>query len=391
MKNIIQLSLCTLLLLNLAAENIDDVLITGSMLFVQPAEPCEVYLDGTPMGEAPLFIQSVSRWNSKIQLKGKSSYAEAVIQFNPEKRTVTRYAPELEAYFGYLDIDSSEPDVTVIINGTASVSKGKSKQKEGTYTVRIEKEGFFTEERSVEVKRLETTKVSVTLNPAVMVSFDPELPYDSLVTFQGRKNGTVLELSTPFSEKIFLAAGIWDIRIENPRFETIETETTIAAEQALVAVHPNFYQPGIRLAQLKKQSTVYLNGKEITVEPESGVIPSSVGTNKLEVHLKGYLAIRKEIELSGNEITDVSLEYTKDPMFVKTQNKKKSIVLLGSGLTLLAGGLALNMDALLIPNSPDYETYSMLKYATLGMAGAGAATMLVGSGYALPIIVDSIQ
>ncbi|MBN2510468.1 MAG: hypothetical protein JXB03_09330 [Spirochaetales bacterium] len=384
-------ALCGLLLIRLYSQHPSDVLVTGPMLFIQPAEPCEVYLDGTLIGTAPLFIQSVTRWNATIQLKGPRRYAEAAVQFNPDLRTVTRFTPELVPYYGIVDIQISEPDARITVNGSPLEGPLKFKQTEGSCIITAEKDGFFTVEQNIEVVRLQTTAVSLNLKPAVPVSFSPEPPEGCHISLKNLTDGTVIELAAPIEDQLFLSSGRWETHITHNAFEPILAEFSVSNEAVLVPLNIRFYQPGIRLSALKKNSIVYLNGAVIETDPVSGVIPASAGINQIEILAKGYLSIRKEINLTGNEVADLPLEYTRDPVFQKARNTRTGIILMSSGLALLAGGLVLNSDAVLVPASGDYDTYSMMKYATLGIAGTGAAAVLAGSGFALPLIIDLVQ
>ncbi|MBN1649111.1 MAG: PEGA domain-containing protein [Spirochaetales bacterium] len=391
MKRGIAFVLFTGLVISWLSAQTGTYLDTGPLLYIQPAEPCSLYIDGKLIGETPLLLTDVSIMYRKLELMGRNGYKEIYLHYDPEIAKVIRYTPVLEPYYGYIVVETGQHDAEVLIDGEAVSfsADGRIKRKEGSHTLTVRKEGFLTEERTTTVTRFETAKENVKLQPAALLAFVPALPENTQIKYSRKDTQDILTALAPLDgNALVLAPGDWTISLEHPDFEAARYDISIKGKSAELAWDLHKYNPGFRLAGLRKDSIVSLDG-EIIDNPEiSEITHTAVGVHVVEVVSHGYLLIREVLELSGDTVADITLEYRKDPVIAYGRKKTTGWILAGSGLSLLAGGLIMNSNEVLIPAVSDYDTYSTLKYVSLGIAGTGLIALLIGGGIGISALAD---
>ena len=384
MKNNISclLILCGLLFFTselLAADNnSSETLETGHFLFIKSAEPYEVYVNGELHGSSPCLLTDVPYGISTLELKGEKLYARKDLSFNDGIKSITSYVPEMSPFYGYLEIRSATPGLSIIIDGERQpLLIGKAtKFPAGDFTVQAAAEGYFTENVNIKVPRLDNLSVEINLERAYQIVFSAELPADTVITFIGLDNGKEVIYSP--DRKIELPAGAWKCVLKSAMFPEYDCVFSISEtdKQNLIEINPRYYSPQLTFAGLKKGSLIKLDGKEI--EYSGGGLASTAGKHILTVELTNYLPFIQELNLSSNKVTEIPIVYAKDPEFIKKSNMTTSFIIAGSGLAIIASGLVLNMDDIAVAITPDYETYSTMKYVSLGVAGAGVLTVAGG-------------
>lgn len=364
-----------------------EILETGSLLFIEPKETCTVYLDGEEIGISPLLLTDISRGNKSLQLLGRTSFAEMEIEFIPGKKEITYLLPEMSNYFGYLKIENNMSGISLSIDGVAqSISTGNRIQLDsGQHIVQAKKQNYAPREFIVDIPRLGEERLEITLNKSFIINFTMMLPEGTTISFTNENKQGFLQFSE--DDDIRLESGEWSGKIENPLFEEVEFNLTVDSEPVFVNLPLAYYQPYIKLVGLLDGSSIFLGEKEVTELLKGSNLSLPLGSNQISIYRDNYLPITDNFSVEGNEVLELVLDYQKDPLYVQGRKKTTSVVLLISGMSLLAGGIILNNDTILTNITSSYDTYSGLKYSSLGISGAGLAMFLTGAGIGIGSLV----
>ncbi len=352
---------------------------SGSLLSIQPSEPCVVYIDDIEVGSSPLFLTNISEKNRRIKLKGDNTYFETEIIFNNEKRNVSYFSPMLIPYYGYINFsESTSENSKLYIDGERvySIELEPVKLTSGNHKIKFEKEGFFPLEESIYVTKLETSNVELMVLKSIPVKLNTKVPNESVVTFSN-DDGTVLNF---YEEVIYLYEGDWTLNIKNYLFKEIDMNFTIQHEPVVLDISIEYYQPKVNLDGLLVKSSIFLNNIDVTKDVVGSKLEIPVGEHKLSIQRDKYLPIAVDFSVEGDDVFELILDYKKDPIVQRRSGFITAGTFLGSGLALLVSGLIMNSDNFILDNTSDYEGYKNMKNTTLGAAGVGLILSLTGSG-----------
>ncbi len=363
---------------------------TGPLLFIQPTEACTVYLDGDELGESPLLISDISMDNNTLQLLGEHSFVETEIRFNPEMSDVCYYSPSLENYYGYLSISTNQKNTDLFIDNIPyDYTPGEQiRLKTGKHVVRMEDDCCFPKEEVVEIPKLDKVEVVFNLPRAVKININRQFLFleNTTISFVSEETGEVVLYSE--QDEILLYSGEWKGYITNQLFSDVEFLVIVEEEPVDIILDLHFFQPQIKLVGLQKGSSVFLSDEDVTDQIADMTLPVPVGKNRISILRDNYLPITNDFLVEGDQILDINLEYESDPAYEKGKRLTTGIVLLASGLSILATGLILNNDNVILDRMPDYESYRTMKYATLGAGGAGLAMAITGAVFSFTAIGD---
>jgi len=358
-----------------------DSLISGNLLFLAPPEPCRVVLKGTELGMTPLLVKDAVA--GTLQLFGKDTYYQTELLIDNKKNNVTFFTPETVPYYGWLNLPNIKLGSSISINGGQPVEISSTKLiiPEGVHDFTITNKACMPFSFSLEIKRLEESFMVKSQREASQVFLPDGIPLDSEIIFTSEKEK--IEYLYENQDFFLLPRGKWTLTIHSSKIQKIQHLFNLDKESQNLTFDLTYFSPIIQLAGFKDKSFIIFNNQEILPQEDKLVIKGNVGENTLIVRAPGYLPIEQKIELVGNVTKNIQLDYNKDPQAVRANRKNTGWILLGSGLTILASGMIMNNDELLIENTPGYEQYRNLKYTSLGIAGTGVVSLLTGTGLIL--------
>jgi len=342
-----------------------------------------IVIDGKEVGMSPLLLSDINRNSRVLQIFGDTLYSEYTINFDRNKSNITRIYPEGVPYYGFLKLSSVTEDSSLLLDGEEiSLSVNTPVQLlEGDHLCVLSKEGFFTREVPISIKRLETLTIELDLEQQYQVILPENLPVGSRIICSNENE--TKEFIFDGNSPLPLRKGQWDLTISNVLFEDLTISLSLENPVTPVELDLHYYQPVITLLGVKKGSQITLNETVIEAEEdeESLELPAQAGENLLLIKRTGYVDLSEKISLEGNQILDINLEFDVDPQVISDRRRSTGWIMIGTGLALFSGGLYMNQDDVLISTSNNYEQYKTLKYTSLGLAGSGILSFLTGSGF----------
>lgn len=354
-----------------------ELLVTGAYLFVEADDHCEVLLDGQLQGQTPLLISGIHGESRELKILGSRGMAEVTLQYD-ESMGLSTFIPSLVDYYGTLTLENLSSHSEVLIDGELQETNGRNSLQlsSGDRIVEIREDGFYSKEVTLSVPRLETINLDCALQEAFDILFEPPIPSGVVLSLYNQENDD--QLSLQGGEPCRLYSGSWQLTVDDPRYQAISTVLEIQESQTVELSYIP-YQPVLRISGITPGSTIHLNDEIIPAAQESLVLDIPVGESILLIEMEEYLPIEELILGQGNQIVELPLEYQRDPQVIRGKRTNLALTLIGSGAAILAGGLIVNNDDFLVDNTSDYESYSALKYTSLGVSGAGLGTMLTGA------------
>ncbi|MGL1893967.1 MAG: PEGA domain-containing protein [Spirochaetaceae bacterium] len=377
-KKIMLILLKTMLSVMLFADD-DNIIETGNLVFIQPIESSEVFIDDVFIGESPIFLSNIKS-NTSILLKSKDKMYEGEIIYNPDITKVTYISPVFGDYYGYLNIFANYlVGLSLTLNGipfTSEINK-PIKLNSGLHTVLITKEGYYPVSNTVQIGKLENLELNVALKKSILVSFDKEIPLGTSILFVEKSTGETITYND--NEHISLYEGDWELTITNVTFKTINKDFVAINNSMELPINIELYNPKVNLSGYLPGSKITLNGEDVTTNILNATLNVPVGENNILIEKNKFSPILSSFYVDGNDTFDIILDYNKDPIRQKKMKGTAGLSLAGSGIALLVSGLLMNSDSFALDNTSNYTDYTNMKYATLGTAGLGLLLSLTGT------------
>ncbi len=358
---------------------------TGAFLFINPGWPGTVYIDGKTAGKTPLFISDLSAGARMLQIHGDNRFCEIKLKYNSAITETTVYSPSPENYYGYLSISSPEnPDLFIDGEPVSDTESWLIKLDSGPHEITASGKDYLSRTFDVIIPELETAYLTFSLKRAHKLQLTPSLPENTTITLF---NTSAMEkYSFTESDEITLSSGKWLGEIYNPDYERAEFSVIIADKDCEIQVEMVPSTPKLKLSGLKPESRVFLNDIEVTALVSNGILSIQPGKNQVSIFHEEFLPIVLSILGEGSTTSESVLEYVKNPEYARKKGIKDGIIIGGIGSALAAAGLLATNNSFLSSVSPDYDTYKILKYTTLGTTFSGLIVAVTGgvvSGYTL--------
>lgn len=215
------------------------------------------------------MLEGVKPGKYIIRLETAEMYSKAHFHVKRDNRSILGYNPIMKPFSGSLYIIGTL-GAKVYLNNDF---KGETpfvldELKVGDYILKIEKEGHEPLEEKIFIERDSSLKLSRALKRLALISFATELPAGT--TAIARQGESELTFVAP--DKIYL-------------------EGTLA------------------FTNLKKGSTVMVDGENVTASIEEKELKLPAGSYKLTVEYDQYKPFVENIELAGNERKEVKVYY----------------------------------------------------------------------------------
>jgi serine/threonine protein kinase len=222
---------------------------------------------------------------------------------------------------GTLTIATDPPDANVVVDGGAPQKPGTRRLTEGTHTIRAAKDGYQSQERTVEIRKGAREMLALTLTPASVPAQPPKgaaasttarlrirtVPQGARVTLDGTR------LQGPTNTTLQdLKPGSHQVRLEMSGFETVERKVVLQDGENELSQTMRASQPvevgSLRLT-LPPGSRVWIDG----VQREQGngrfrdLRANTV--HQLRVERQGYQTITREVTLDPGEDRTIPLDW----------------------------------------------------------------------------------
>lgn len=375
--------------------NEDGYIETGRDLFIKGPVGAKVYIDDIYKGDAPLMLEGVKPGKYIIRLETAEMYSKAHFYIKRGSRSVFKYNPIMKPFSGSLYIIGTL-GAKVYLNNDF---KGETpfvldELKVGNYILKIEKEGYEPLEEKIVIERDRSLKLSRDLKRLALISFATELPDGTtVVARQGASESTFVA-----PDRIYLDRGRWSLSVEGPAIDSRSFEIEVAGEDLILTESFRHLEGTLAFTNLKKGSTVMVDGENVTDSIEEKELKLPAGNYKLTVEYDQYKPFVENIELVGNERKEVKVYY-----FMNDRRLKATLftgnMLLGFGIgTGLLGGI-FTLATYLFDHGPLHYNYyidsktGLTSYTTtvnplfvIGISFIALGNALIGSGIPLHII-----
>lgn len=258
-----------------------------------------IIVDGKEVGKSPLVLEKVAVGEHKVMAK-LAGYYPAVTSVLVEKGVEKVAKINLRKVVGGLYVETTPEGAIVYIDGTP---KGKTPLGlvlvPGKYRIRIEKQGYRTVEREVEVPREGTAEVRVELERRRGKLRVRSVPEGASVFVDGEFAGTTpfeAELEEGEHEVQIMRSGylpfVRRVRVEDRRLT--EIQALLRPEEAGTLV----------VLSEPAEARVKVDDREVGATPLT-VPRLSVGVHKVVVTKPGYQAWAGEVEIKANQTSQL--------------------------------------------------------------------------------------
>lgn len=356
------------------------VIETGFLLFIPVPKKCDVFINGEFQGVTPLLLPSLRAGSAILEIRNNSHVNRTELQVKPGIAGLKVYEPEMVPQGGALSITTNPSGAEIIIE---NIHIGRTPILEsgirtGTYTVTAFLDGYVPIRQSLEIGLDQKVHLNLNLSEGYPLRIDPNPPEGSTISIKTGKGIPYLEQLYDTKEDIILPAGVWEITLKGPNYNPLTEIINISKESNLFSFLPEYHYGEIVINKLKPQTTVFMDGMDVTVTVEKGSIRVETGKHVLVVIEKGYLPYRTEIVLEQNEVLQITPLLQRDPVLERKALMNLGIPVAISGLIISAGAWGFNTDSVALAFTDNYSDYSIYKYTTFGIMGAGLICSAIG-------------
>jgi hypothetical protein len=266
-----------------------------------------IYLDGTPVGTAPLDLSGIApgRYRLRLEHRGYAPWNEWILV---EAGRTTIVATDLERLTGKLHVDADAADVEVYLRDRW-VPAQSVELPTGVHSLRFRAFGFEESPREVRIEQGETTTVTVRLQPATLslpaievhpTRFHPEsIGGSGVVRATIRVNAPAVMETTVFDEQ-----GL-SVISSTHRLDAREAEWSWNGRAPTGAVLP---QGDYRvLFTVYDDSTRHLLSRSVTIDRTARVHPGITGS-----YGRGTTLLPR---LEQRERSSFSFQFSGGPLF----------------------------------------------------------------------------
>lgn len=264
----------------------------------------EVYLDGRMSGRTPVSLQvNPGRHEVELRLAGYQPY-RVVVNPRPGERVQVFAQLVPEARQGTLAVTSSPSGAEVYVEG---VLRGRTPLSlslpEGRYAVELKAPGYEPYRATVQVRRGETTRLDVRLNP---VSRTGILLLESSPTgAEAYVNGT-LRGRTPL--RLVLEEGTYQVELKAPGYEPYRATVRVEGgrETRVSATLRPIRTGELYLEARPEGAEVYIDGRLMGRAPLRMTLEA--GLHEVRVLAPGYGEYRAQVEVRPGESVRLYVE-----------------------------------------------------------------------------------
>jgi hypothetical protein len=342
------------------------------LLFLALASVCQgAWSQPTRLRQAQVFIVSDS---------GEDSFA---LDIDPSVSAIAYYRPDFKPFSGMLSVRGAAPGSSLSIDGGESAAIGPNPVRltAGPHSFTIHAPGFASIRGDAVIENHKMHVFSAKQAPGHPLVLSPAPPGGTFVKLLDAKGSVTV--SFPYGGLYLFPAGEASFAIDAPDYPPGLALKADPSKGAASSPLPSG-KGVLVLADLPKDAIVLVDGVKAEIKGDSVEVARGVHTVLIE--LPDRLPSREFVSVESGDKVSLSgiLGSSRMPLKPSVLKKRKNLMaaFMISGLAVAAGGYILTIDEIAMAITPDYATYSALKYAGLGTLGVGAA--LFGVSFAFP-------
>ncbi|WP_135257516.1 PEGA domain-containing protein [Thermus caldilimi] len=264
----------------------------------------EVYLDGRLSGRTPVSLQvNPGRHEVELRLSGYQPYRVTV---NPRPGERVQVFAQLvsEPRQGTLAVTSSPSGAEVYVEGAL---RGRTPLSlslpEGRYAVELRLSGYEPYQATVQVRRGETTRLDVRLNP---ISRTGTLLLESSPTGAEAYVNGAFRGRTPL--RVTLEAGLHEVRVLAPGYGEYRAQVEVRPGESVRLYVELVPVRAVLELYLNVEARVFLDGEEVGVAKGGYLrLEAPFGEHELTLVAPGYRTLVQEIRVTGNQVLRLTL------------------------------------------------------------------------------------
>ena len=350
---------------------------SGRLLLVSCPVRAAICVDGVGVGFAPLLLE-LSPGEHLLEVVGNNVIDRRRLLVSSETGSLSRLEAVMAPYRGLLDISCNMEGAIITIDGMESgITPAKAfLLSEGSHSIRITAVGQVPFEREVLIPRDRSLAVNATLDAGYPLRFKSALPAGTIIQVLGQ--GDSLVRAFDLCKPPLLVAGLTRFRLMFPTGGSLDfswdPSSSAPANVSILGT--------LRLGSLPEGTIAEVDGKVLPIGETKGEISLMPGMHTLTVRRIGYIPTMFWCDLQPGGDYSPSIVFIRDPLIEAQKRKLIGLPLFLSGATMALGGVVFNADDMAISLSSDYQSYKLIKYASLGLIGGGLLTLFSGFGVA---------
>lgn len=351
---------------------------TGNLFIDVSNVEAEVFVNDRSYGNTPCIVSNLPVGEHEIKLVNDS--------FNVHNESIVVTRDKTETYTYELKPKQLLSFDTELINGTVVKVINTSGDElsydfdeeiyleNGIFVVYLEGPAYSNAKKEIEISDAPVVIITddfITQNLILV----PDLEAESTAVFiQG---DTVIEVAT--DNLILLEEGKWSVSFTGKYYNDQVIEFEIGSEILeldVAAAHTGY---PVLLANLRDDSTVILNGEDITALVEDSIVYIKPGKNSLKVKTPTFINWETEIDVASADVADIIVPYILTGQAQKDNNVMISAGTTIAGTALLGFGLYRMDDLQAFNGSVDYDSYTTHKIQSYIIAGSGLTIAILGA------------
>jgi hypothetical protein len=361
-----------------AAQPLKPTLIrSGYLIYIMSQVPARVEIDGQTAGEAPMLLNLSGLKSAKVRILSDSAEDSLSVEVDQSQSAIGYYKPDYKAFSGVLIVRGAVPGSVLSVDDrpAAPIVAAGIRLATGGRSLRIDAPGMATLLLEATLERDKETVVSVKQVPGRALVLDPAPPAGTRVEVPGSPGRP--KVSFAYGEAFLLPAGKSSLVLSAPGFPgtyPLEADPSAGAVPSPLPAGKG----AIALPRsLPKGTAIIVDGAE--TDAKARTVAVDRGPHTVALKNGDSLPFIEFVFVESGQTVALGaapsgIRLPESAGSAKARNAS-FWTFLGSGLATAVVGLVLNADEVAAGMSPDYGTYSTIKYASLGVVGLGAALM----------------
>jgi uncharacterized protein (TIGR02145 family) len=294
-----------------------------------PEDGMEIYLDDNNTGKnTPATLEEISSGEHTIKLQSRW-YQPQTKKVTVKDEQTTNVDFELERAFANITV-KAQPSANIFVDGEQKGNgKWQGRLMEGIYTIKADKEKYYSQSEQLEVTAGQDETVNFDLKGKTGNADVVSTPIKAEVYLDGEKQGTTpLTLSD-------LMIGEYNLKIKKEDYGTV-TETLTIQEDETVTIEEQL--PDAKKITISSKPTgadVYIDGNHVGGTPYEGEL--GFGRRKVKL-VNGKTVIKEVININQNNKSEWNFDVS-EFLIDERDGKKYEIVKIGDQ-TWMAENLA---------------------------------------------------
>jgi hypothetical protein len=284
-----------------------EVLEVGKEIFIDLDPGFAISLNGKFMGVTPKLIKELSAGENIIRIESDTKYIEKKIIVVSDIDEIVTFNPTLKDYKGKLYITTEPVRASIYIDGNivgySPVVLNDISAGGHDLEIRADNYAVLTDKLTVVKDKL--TEIEYKLKTGYRLVFSDKLPEDAVI--EVKKDGFLNKFKV--KDSFWLENGKWEVSIFSNNLPRLAMEVVIDNKDEFVELKSGFVDSKIILHNLKRDSKIYMDGKEIKLRGRNNSFDANLGQHRLIIVTENYRPIILGIDVKKMKDENVYLKY----------------------------------------------------------------------------------